>query len=51
MTPIPANFDWRGWHFELIKRESQLKAIVNRERAAEKVAAGLGDPRSVFVRF
>ncbi len=36
---------------ELIKRESQLKAIVNRERAAEKVAAGLGDPRSVFVRF
>lgn len=35
----------------LIQRESQLKAIVNRERAAEKVAAGLGDPRSMFVRF
>jgi hypothetical protein len=35
----------------LIQRESQLKAIVARERAAEKVAAGLGDPRSLFVRF
>jgi hypothetical protein len=36
---------------ELMKREAQLKAIVARERAAEKVAAGLGDPRSLFVRF
>lgn len=36
---------------QLMEREAQLKAIVNRERAAEKVAAGLGDPRSLFVRF
>jgi hypothetical protein len=36
---------------QLMQRESQLKAIVARERAAEKVAAGLGDPRSLFVRF
>lgn len=36
---------------QLIARESQLKAVVARERAAEKVAAGLGDPRSLFVRF
>lgn len=36
---------------ELIKRESQLKAVVARERAAEKVAQGLGDPRNLFVRF
>lgn len=35
----------------LMQREAQLKAIVARERAAEKVAAGLGDPRNVFVRF
>ena len=35
----------------LMERESQLKAIVARERAAEKVAAGLGDPRSLYVRF
>ena len=36
---------------QLMQRESQLKAIVAREQAAEKVAAGLGDPRSLFVRF
>lgn len=36
---------------QLMEREAQLKAIVARERAAEKVAAGLGDPRSLFVRF
>ena len=36
---------------QLMQRESQLKAIVARERAAEKIAAGLGDPRNVFVRF
>lgn len=35
----------------LMTRESQLKAIVARERAAEKIAAGLGDPRNLFVRF
>jgi len=36
---------------QLMQREAQLKAMVARERAAEKVAAGLGDPRSLFVRF
>jgi len=36
---------------QLMERESRLKAIVARERAAEKVAAGLGDPGNVFVRF
>jgi hypothetical protein len=36
---------------QLMERESQLKAIVAKERAAEKVAAGLGDPRNLFVRF
>lgn len=36
---------------QLMQRESQLKAIVARERAAEKVAQGLGDPRNLFVRF
>ncbi len=35
----------------LMQREAQLKAIVAREKAAEKVAAGLGDPRNLFVRF
>lgn len=35
----------------LIEREAQLKAEVNRERAAEKVAAGLGNPGTMFVRF
>lgn len=36
---------------KLMERESYLKTIVARERAAEKVAAGLGDPRNLFVRF
>jgi hypothetical protein len=36
---------------QLMQREAQLKAIVARERAAEKGAAGLGDPRNLFVRF
>ena len=36
---------------QLVERESQLKAIVARERAAEKVAAGLGNPSTMFVRF
>ena len=35
----------------LVERESQLKAMVNRERAAEKIAAGLGNPSTMFVRF
>ena len=35
----------------LMKRESELKTEVARERAAEKIAAGLGDPRNLFVRF
>lgn len=35
----------------LMQRESQLKAIVAREKAAEKVAAGLGNPGNLFVRF
>lgn len=35
----------------LMERESQLKAIVARERAAESLAAGLGNPRRMFVRF
>jgi hypothetical protein len=35
----------------LMQREAQLKAIVARERAAEKIAQGLGDPRNLFVRF
>jgi len=36
---------------KLTERESQLKAIVAREKAAARVAAGLGDPRNCFVRF
>jgi hypothetical protein len=36
---------------DLMQREAQLKAIVAREKAAEKIAAGLGDPRSLYVRF
>lgn len=35
----------------LMQREAELKAIVARERAAEKIAAGLGDPHNLFVRF
>lgn len=35
----------------LMARESQLKAIVAKERAAERLAAGLGDGRNLFVRF
>ena len=35
----------------LIQRESQLKAIVKREQAAELIANGQGDPRSLYVRF
>jgi len=36
---------------QLMQREAQLKAIVARERAAEKAAQGLGDPMNMFVRF
>lgn len=36
---------------QLMQREAQLKAIVARERAAERVAQGLGDPMNMFVRF
>jgi hypothetical protein len=36
---------------QLMERETQLKSIVAREKAAEKIAAGLGDPRNLFVRF
>ena len=36
---------------DLMELESKLKAEVNRERAAEKVAAGLGNPGTMFVRF
>lgn len=36
---------------QLMERESQLKAIVARERAAERAAQGLGDPKNMFVRF
>lgn len=36
---------------QLMQREAQLKAIVARERAAEKIAQGLGDPGTMFVRF
>lgn len=36
---------------QLMERESQLKAIVARERAAEKAAQGLGDGMNLFVRF
>lgn len=36
---------------ELRVRESQLKAIVARERKAAMVANGLGDPHSLYVRF
>lgn len=36
---------------QLMQREAQLKAIVARERAAEKVAQGLGNPSNLFVRF
>ena len=36
---------------QLMQREAQLKAVVARERAAEKVAQGLGNPGNLFVRF
>jgi hypothetical protein len=36
---------------ELIKWRDGLKAEVMREKRAEIIAAGLGDPRRVYVRF
>lgn len=36
---------------DLLALESKLKAEVARERAAEKIAAGLGNPNTMFVRF
>jgi hypothetical protein len=36
---------------DLLTLESKLKAEVARERAAEKVAAGLGNPGTMYVRF
>ena len=35
----------------LITRESQLKSIVFSERRASMIAQGLGDPKTMFVRF
>ena len=35
----------------LITRESQLKSIVFSERRASMMAQGLGDPKTMFVRF
>jgi hypothetical protein len=36
---------------KLMERESHLKGVVAREKAADRIAAGLGDPRNLFVRF
>jgi hypothetical protein len=36
---------------DLLMLESRLKAEVARERAAEMIANGMGNPRSLFVRF
>ena len=36
---------------ELIKWRADLKTQVARESAVERIAAGLGDPRNLFVRF
>ena len=51
---IGANVVGRGIRLQgrvPMQREAQLKAIVAREKAAEKVAAGLGNPGNLFVRF
>lgn len=36
---------------ELIKWRDRLKADVRREKRAEMIAAGMGDPRRLYVRF
>lgn len=35
----------------LLALESRLKLMVSKERAAQSIANGLGDPRNTFVRF
>jgi hypothetical protein len=35
----------------LLELESRLKMIVSKERQAQSIANGLGDPRNTFVRF
>jgi hypothetical protein len=36
---------------ELLQLEGKLKADVAREKQAEMIANGLGNPRNMFVRF
>lgn len=36
---------------ELLALESRLKLIISRERRAQSISNGLGDPRNTFVRF
>lgn len=36
---------------ELLTLESSLKSQVSKERRAQMIANGLGDPRNVYVRF
>lgn len=36
---------------ELLALESRLKLMVSKERQAQSIANGLGDPRNTFVRF
>lgn len=36
---------------ELMALESRLKLLVSKERKAQDLANGLGDPRNVYVRF
>lgn len=36
---------------ELLALESRLKLVVSRERQAQAIANGLGDPRNTYVRF
>lgn len=36
---------------ELLVLESRLKLIISKERQAQAIANGLGDPRNTFVRF
>lgn len=35
----------------LLELESRLKSLVSRERQAQSIANGLGDPRNTYVRF
>ena len=36
---------------DLVELQSRYKTIVTRERQAQKIAQGLGNPRAMFVRF